>query len=175
MEGVTHILSGMVVQLLCFIFLPIPLAIIFTIILGFFSHFLIDTLAKITYHTPEAHKDDRFWVIWHICTPIILLVLIIWIILINMFWFFFLGGLCSLIVDIWDWGYIRPVQNKKKKLDPNSKWGVKYQIHPIIDKIRDGPFSWLPNWNHERKGIIPEIITILLLWILVILLLGMLP
>ncbi len=171
MEGITHILTGMIVQILCFIYLAFPFNIIFTIIFGFFSHFVIDTLAKITYHTPEAHKDDKFWVAWHIITPVLCLVLIIWVAIVNLFWFFLLGAISANLVDVWDWVILRPKQNKLKEKDPKAKfWGENLFIHPAIDWIREKPFSWLPNWNHEKKGVIVELITIVLLWVLNILL-----
>lgn len=172
MEGITHILIGIVIQLLCFIFFPLPIAILLTIVFGFFSHFLIDTLAKMTYHTPEAHKDDKFWVWWHIVSLALVLVLVIYILVINwiLFFFFFLGGIAANLVDIWDWVILRPKQNKLKAENPEAKfWGDKLFIHPIIDGIREKvpPFSLMPNWNEEKKGVIVEIITITILWILV--------
>jgi len=177
MEGITHILTGILVQLLCFIFLPLPLAFIFTIIFGFFSHFFIDSLAKITYHTPVAHKEDKVWVIWHIITPALILVLVVWISIINglLFFFFLLGGIAANLVDIWDWVILRPKQNKLKKENPDAIfWGDNLFIHPMIDWIREKvpPFSILPNLNENKKGIITEVITITILWALVAYFLG---
>jgi len=175
MEMITHILMGVLIQLLCFIFLPLWLAIILTIILGFFSHFLIDALAKMTYHTPEPHKDDRFWVIWHIITPFLIIVFIVWIFIVNwvLFFVFLLGAISANLVDIWDWMILRPKQRKLKAEDPEAKfWGDNLFIHPAIDWVREKvpPFSIMPNWNYEKKGVIIEMITIAVLWILVSLL-----
>ena len=177
MEGITHILTGVLTQLLCFIFFPLPLAIIFTIIFGFFSHFITDSLAKMTYHTPEPHKEDKFWVIWHIITPALIVVLIIWIIIINwvLIFFFLLGALSANLVDLWDWVFLRPKQRKFKAENPDAKfWGDKWFIHPAIDWVREKvpPFTIMPDWNHEKKGVLIEIITIIILWILVAYFLG---
>lgn len=177
MEGITHILTGILIQLLCFIFFIFPFNIIFTIILGFFSHFLIDSMAKVTYHTPDPHKEDKFWVIWHIITPLLILVLVIWMLLINwiLFFFFLLGGISANLVDIWDWMILRPKHNKLKSENPDAKfWGEKLYIHPAIDWVREHvpPFTIMPNWNMEKKGVIVEIITITTLWILVYIFLG---
>jgi len=169
MELITHLLTGILVQLACFIFFIFPLNIILTIIFGFLSHFLIDTLAKITYHTPEPHKEDKFWVAWHIITPVLAIILAIWVILIGKFWFFLLGTIAANAVDIWDWLILRPIQNPEAKF-----WGEKLYIHPTIDWIRDHLFGWLPNWNYKKKGIIPEIITIVSLWVSIFLMIPLL-
>lgn len=158
MEDITHFLTGVLIQILFFMYFKFPFNILFTMVFAFLSHFLIDALAKITYHTPEALKGDKFWIIWHII--IYSGSLIILIIFFIPYW---LGMLFAKIVDIWDWIILRPIQNKKKKKNPESKWMEKYFFHPIIDKIRKRTLFWLPNWNFKRKGIIPEIIIILFL------------
>lgn len=149
--------------------MPFPLALGFTILFAFLSHFVVDSFAKVTYHTPEPHRDDKFWVTWGIVSTIITIALVIWVLIIGMFWFFFLGGFFSVLVDIVDWGILRPYQNKKNKGDQKSIWEQGYFFHTVIDIIREKvpPFSWLPNWNYERKGVVPEIIIIIILWILV--------
>ncbi len=172
MEGITHILTGILTQLLCFIYFPMPIAILLTIIFGFFSHFITDSLAKITYHTPVPHKEDKVWVLWHIITVGLIVVLIIWILIMNwiLFFFFLLGALSANLVDLWDWVFLRPKQRKVKAKDPNAKfWGDHLFIHPLIDKIREKvpPFTLLPDLNENKKGIITEIITIIILWLLV--------
>ncbi len=158
MEDITHFLTGVLIQILFFMYFKFPFNILLTMVFAFLSHFLIDALAKITYHTPEALKGDKFWIIWHII--IYSGSLIILIIFFIPYW---LGMLFAKIVDIWDWIILRPIQNKKKKKNPESKWMEKYFFHPIIDKIRKRTLFWLPNWNFKRKGIIPEIIIILFL------------
>lgn len=164
MEAITHILTGILIQVLCFKFLIFPFNFLLTMLIAFLSHFFIDTLAKVTYHTPVALKDDKFWVIWHVVTIIAAVGVGI-----TFFIPYVLGGLFANIPDIWDWGLLRPIQNKKKKENPESKWGEGYFIHPIIDWIRDKPFFWLPNWNYKKKAIIMEIITITILFTLIIL------
>jgi len=163
MEAITHILTGVLIQVLCFKYLIFPFNFLLTMLFAFFSHFLIDTFAKITYHTPVALKEDKFWVIWHVVT-------IISAVGIGIVFFipYVLGGLFANLPDIWDWGLLRPMQNKKKKKDPDSKWGEGFFIHPIIDWIRDKPFFWLPNWNYKKKGVVIEIITITTLFTLII-------
>jgi vacuolar-type H+-ATPase subunit I/STV1 len=172
MEAISHVLTGVLIQLLCYIFFTFPLNIIFTIIFAFLSHFLIDALAKFTYHTPEPHKEDTFWVVWHIITPLILVSAIIWSIIIGKFFFFLLGAFFANLVDIIDWGIYRPFLAEKR--NPEGSDEVKpYIMHRGIDFIRKKvpPFSWLPNLNENKKGVITEIAVIILLWGFVILLL----
>ncbi|MFO8019765.1 MAG: hypothetical protein R6U96_14165 [Promethearchaeia archaeon] len=166
MEAITHVLTGILVQLLCFMYFIFPLDIIFTMVFAFLSHFLIDALAKFTYHTPEPHKDDKFWVVWHLITPTLLVALIIWGIVIGKFLFFLLGGIFANLVDFWDWGIYRPYLADENEKQP-------FFFHRAVNIIREKvpPFSWLPNLNEEKKGVITEIITIVILWTVVILLL----
>ena len=49
-----------------------------------------------------------------------------------------------------------------------AKWNEKGFFHPAIDWLREKPFFWLPNWNYEKKGVIVEILTIVILWTLII-------
>ena len=125
MEDITHFLTGVLIQILCFMYFKSPFNILYTMVFAFLSHFLIDALAKITYHTPKALKGDKFWIIWHII--IYSGSLIVLIIFFIPYW---LGMLFAKIVDIWDWFILRPIQNKKKKKIPNQNgWKNISSIH----------------------------------------------
>jgi hypothetical protein len=175
MQAVVHFQTGIFIQLLCFIYLPVSFAILFTIIFAFLSHFIVDSAAKATYHPPTPQREDKFWITWMYISNGITIAFVVWVIVIGMFWFFFLGGFFSILVDIVDWGILRPIQTKKKK-DNKSYWEQGHFFHKFKDKFQDNvpPFTWLPNWNYERKGIVPELVIITTLWILVILLIPLL-
>lgn len=175
MELITHALTGIFIQILCYIFFIFPLNLILTIIVGFFSHFFIDSLAKITYHTPEPHKEDKFWVAWHIITPVLAILLAIWVIIIGQIWFFLIGVIFANLVDILDWMIIRPYVSKHLDQVKEKYKEKPFIFHKYIDFIRDKvpPFKWFPNWNHEKKGVIIEIATITTLWISVYLMLPL--
>ena len=161
MEAITHILTGVLIQILCFEYIPFPYNIIITVILAFFSHFLIDALAKITYHTPDARWKDPFWVIWHVIIFASSIFAAIWLLVYS--WALVLGMVCANLVDIWDWAILRNIQKIKESPENDSsgeKWGEKYFIHPLIDKFRKKAFFWLPNWNYKKRGIIPELFLI---------------
>ncbi len=132
-----------------------PYSYIFTMLFAFLSHFLIDALSKITYHTPEPRTEDKFWVIWHII--ILLFSILSFGIFILEFW---LGMLFANLIDIWDWVIIRNIQNYKKKKNSDSKWCAHCYFHPVADAVRNKLFFFLPNLNYRRIGIIPEIFLI---------------
>ncbi len=164
MELITHSLTGVIIQILCFKFLIFPMNLILTMVFAFFSHFIIDTLTKMTYHTPESRIEDKFWLIWHII--IVISSAAVLVVFIVPFW---LGILFANLVDIWDWLILRTIRNRKKRKNPESNWANfnKYFIHNIIDWIREKPCSWLPNLNYKRYGIIVEIFFIFFLLILI--------
>ncbi len=164
METITHNLFAVIVQILCFKFVFFPFNIILTIILAFLSHIFIDAIGIITYHTPEIQRD-KFWIVWHVIIYFLSILSIV--IFVIPFW---LGLLCANLFDLWDWFILRPIQNKKKKNVPETKWGEKYYFHRIIDATRNKLFYWLPKWNYKKGGILIEISIIIILTIFIILL-----
>ena len=155
MELITHNLTAVLIQILCFNFFFYPLNILFTIILAFFSHFLSDAFSKLTYHTPEAMKNDKFWIIWHILTygASVITVIIFFI----PFW---LGMLFVNIPDIIDWFIIRPIRNRKKRKNSESNVKNVYSLHQISDWIRKKLLFWLPDLTYKKYGVITELIII---------------
>lgn len=164
LETITHNIVAVLIQLLCFKIFSFPLNIILTIIFAFISHFISDALSKITYHTPEPHKEDKFWVIWHIiiyCSSILSIIIFV-----LPFW---LGILFVNLPDLIDWFILRPIYSGKNKENPELKWEKKFIFHPIVDFIRDNVFFWLPDWTYKKASISVEIITIFTLSILIFL------
>ncbi len=149
-QAISHFLVGIIIQILLIDILP-PLGLVLVIIFAFFSHFLVDSLARMTYHLKEPQTKDKFWVSYHIIIYAASAVVLIyfW----NPFW---IAMGFSVLIDIYDWGFIRGV--RKLKQDPT--WLEGYEIHPLIDKFRNRFFSWLPDWNEKRYGVIPEAILI---------------
>ncbi len=145
-----HIIAGILIQLFITGLIPNPplLSFILVAIFALGSHFLLDALAKSTYHPPER-IDDNFWLAWHIFSygiGIIFLLLFIW-----EFW---LGILFANLPDILDWYTLRNIATFRKK-------PFKPYMHPIVQKIRSIYFHWLPDLTYNRLGILPELIVIL--------------
>lgn len=166
METITHNLAAIILQILCFYFFIFPWNIIFTIVFAFLSHVIVDGIAVITYHTPDAQKEDKFWLIWHYFIYAISLFSIV--IFFIPYW---LSMLFANIMDVWDWLILRPIQKKRKIKNPESKWGDKYYFHRMVDWTREKLFYWLPKRIYKKSGIMIEIVLIIVL-ILIIGLLG---
>ncbi len=162
MESITHNLTAILIQILCFNYFIYPLNIICTVIFALFSHFLSDALSKLTYHTPEALKKDKFWIIWHVI--IYFASTGIFIIFFIPFW---LAMLSVNIPDIIDWFILRPIQKKRKRKNPDSDLKKNYLFHQITDWIRDKLFFWLPDLTYKKYGVINELIMIGILSILI--------
>lgn len=156
MQLPTHLIAGIFIQYLINTMIPTPtwLSVILIVIIAFCSHFLLDALAKSTYHPPERIHDN-FWLTWHIFVYLIGFVIIG--LFISEFW---LGMLFANLPDLWDWYTLRNIASRKNQ----PEWGKRYYLHPIANKIRHIFFSWMPNLNHNRVGILPEL-SFIVLWI----------
>ena len=157
-QAISHFLVGIIIQILVIEIFP-PLGLILVMIFAFFSHFLVDSFARMTYHLKEPQPQDKFWVIYHIIIYAASAVVLIY------FWTpFWIGMGFSVLIDIYDWGVIRG--GRKLKKDPT--WLEGYEIHPLIDKFRTKFFSWLPDWNEKRYGVVPEAILIIIFLLVII-------
>ncbi|MFX1551217.1 MAG: hypothetical protein ACFFB9_12740 [Promethearchaeota archaeon] len=158
MESITHNLTAILIQILCFNYFIYPLNIILSVIFAFFSHFLSDALSKLTYHTPEAMKKDKFWIIWHIIiysasiVTTIIFFIPFWLIMVSIN-----------LPDVMDWFILRPIQNRKKRKNPDSEKNKNYFFHQISDWIRNKLLYWLPDLTYKRYGVITELLVITLL------------
>jgi hypothetical protein len=162
MELVTHNLVAVIIQILCFTYLIFPLNIIFTIIFAYISHLVVDALAKITYHTPDAHTDDKFWVTWHIIIYSISLISLI--IFIVPFW---LAILFANLIDITDWFILRPIRKRRAKSQEDASKQDLWYAHEQADWIREKLFFWLPDWKYKYAGVSIEIIIIISLSLII--------
>jgi len=163
LETITHNLIAVYIQILCFQFLLFPFNVIVTIIFAYLSHIIVDGFSIITYHTPNAHKDDRFWLIWHIIIYALSAFSIV--IFIIPFW---LSIISANIMDLWDWFIARPIQRRKKKKDPESEWKNPLYLHSSVDWFREKLLFWLPRWTYKKGGVVIEITVILIFCILLV-------
>jgi len=62
-----HVIAGIIIQAVIMNFTMIPPLLSWVLIIGlaFCSHFVLDLLAKSTYHPPDRIHDN-FWLYWHI-------------------------------------------------------------------------------------------------------------
>ncbi|NVM37624.1 MAG: hypothetical protein HWN81_18665 [Candidatus Lokiarchaeota archaeon] len=151
MNLITHVLIGVYIQILCFIFFAFPFNFLLTLLIAFLSHFIVDAFSKITYHTPEPHWDDKFWLSWNIIVRVSGYIAII------LFFPYYLGMLFANLPDIWDWVIVRRIQ-KRRNINGEIDYHHNNFFHRIVDKIREKTLFWLPNWIYEKKAVIPEIL-----------------
>lgn len=163
MNLITHVLFGVFIQILCFIFFTFPFNFLLTIIIAFLSHFIVDAFSKITYHTPEPHWDDKFWVFWNISVRVVGYIAII------PFFRYYLGIIFVNLPDIWDWTIVRRVQ-RRRNLNGKIDYHHNNFFHRIVDKIREKTLYWLPNWIYVKKAVLVEIMIDVVLFIGVIVL-----
>ncbi|MHA1646827.1 MAG: hypothetical protein ACTSVU_08535 [Promethearchaeota archaeon] len=143
MQAPTHFLTGIIIAKLvdlCFPELNQIYFVIIVAILAVGSHFLIDALAKMTYHPPEADWHDKFWVIYHVGFVYLPSLICIIIFFIPYWWVM----IFSTLPDIIDWYTARAIFHKGP------------YVHPIIDKFRTKFFSWVPDFRHRKWSVSVE-------------------
>lgn len=151
---ITHLLAGILIQILCFKFFIFPINFLFTILFTFLSHFILDAFVNITYHTPDPQKESKFWLSWRVFdytgTAIIAILF---------FFPYVLGMVFANMMDIVDWVILRPIYRKKVG-NEEFDWNKNFVFHELIKKFREKLLFWLPNWRYKKYGIIPELIII---------------
>lgn len=160
---ITHLLAGILIQIICFKLFNLPLNFLLTILFAFLSHFILDAFVNITYHTPDPQKGDKFWQTWRIIDYGVTILILIFFIP------YILGMILANFVDIIDWLILRPIHRRNIKKE-NYKWDNNYLFHTSIAKFRTKCLFWLPDWRYKKFAIIPEIIimTILLIFIIIL-------
>ncbi|MHA1821948.1 MAG: hypothetical protein ACTSU2_09175 [Promethearchaeota archaeon] len=155
MQAPTHFLVGIFIYKLWLLIIPNKNSLLFIIpmlIFVFFSHYLVDAFAYLTYHVPDARPQDKFWLSYHIFIYSMTLFMVIF------FWRPYWPALiASIFIDIIDWGILRPILHHKPV------------IHPSIDKFRKKCFPFLPNLLEKKWTVINEFViwTILIILIFV--------
>ncbi len=144
MQLPTHFLSGMTLQLFILrVCVHCPGILTFTLIAfaALLAHVFLDCIAISTYHPPQAHLDDKFWKGFHILVYLAALVLLlVWG---STLWW---GMLWSAMIDLVDWILLRAILKRPPI------------VHPIIDKIRNLFFGWLPNLTERKWAVVGELV-----------------
>lgn len=163
MQLPTHVIAGILIQYIIMDIFPALdwLTVILIASCALLSHFVLDSLARATYHPPNR-LNENFWLTWHLVVYTIGILLVI-----IFIWYYWLGIIFANLPDLWDWYTLRPIANKKQ----NPDWGKKYYIHNLVTKFRNYFFGWVPDYTLKRWGVIPETI-VFFLWFIFILLNG---
>ena len=155
MQAITHFVVGALLQKFLLGTCSYPWNVIVIFFLAVLSHVPVDLFAFLTFHTPDPHPKWPFWLVTNVIFGIVGLLgaILLW----NPYWW---SMLASTLIDIYDWGFLRSVQAIKRHKKPGYTL-ERYFIHTYLDKFRDAHMSWLPNWTHKRRGVVPEICIIL--------------
>ena len=142
MQAIMHIIVGIL------IFHAVGNSVL-AFILIFLSHYIIDVLVLITYHPKDPQPQSKFWVRYHIFL-LILTIITLLIFLKIYFWVI----IVSLLPDIVDWFFVRPILKKEPI------------FHPFIERLRKSKlFSWIPDLTMNPKATINEWIMLLAFFI----------
>lgn len=155
MQLPTHVTFGVLVQISLRLLFP-KADIFFYIIVfltAFISHFILDSLAIMTYH-PPTRQQTNFWLYWHIFVYVTGVVFIIVALSVNIF--FIVGILGANLPDLWDWILLRWLLKSTNK---------KLYIHKYANLIRSLFISYVPDLSYNSLGIIPELILYVIVYI----------
>ena len=152
MQLPTHVIFGVIIQLLVYQFYPHAdiFFLVSVFLIAFISHFIIDSLAIMTYHPPER-QHTNFWLYWHIFVYVSGILLILIALISNPL--FIVGILGANLPDLWDWVLLRWILKSENK---------KLYIHKYANKIRSLFKNHVPDLSYNTIGIIPEFILIVL-------------
>lgn len=126
----------------------------------FFSHYIIDALAIVTYHPahrPLKTADDPNWLVYHIFTLIFSCLIFL-----SFMRECFLALIISVLVDIHDWGIKRSLHY----FYPNLKY--TFSLHFPVKIIRELFLYKLPDYSNDIAGSFIEITLAIVLLFLII-------
>lgn len=159
MQLPTHVTFGVLIQLSVAYLFPITDIFFFlsVFLLALLSHFILDSLAILTYHPPQR-QDTKFWLYWHLLVYFSGFFMIVGFAVINPL--LLVGILGANLPDLWDWIFLRGILKSQNK---------KLYVHKYAQKIRSYFVNYVPDLTYNNWGIVPEFILILIVMINIIL------
>jgi len=157
MQAPTHLLIGMLIQK-SLNRVGLPVVRIFVVaLLAFFSHGILDSLSRFTYHPPEFIANE-FWISYHL----ILLVLTVYIFL--KYWKKYKLSLVFSILPDFDW----LILYFSEFLSINIPLWSELILHKVsfffLGSLPQLSFlSYLPNWSLNEKAAVVEIVPMLVM------------
>jgi hypothetical protein len=138
MQEPTHILAGVLIQKSTQSILGRRwCGRVLMAVLAFLSHGLLDRLANMTYHPPQADFNNTFWVAFHSCV-LITTILFLWI-----WWRPYKWCVTFAMLPDLDWVFIHGGATFYRKPYMHNF------LHIIFDETP--PFSWLKVPNHRHN------------------------
>ena len=130
--------------------------------LGILSHGVLDKIARMTYHPPEAQPDDPFWVVYHAAMYGASALLAVT----N--WGAYRQGMLWAAAPDLDW-VARPLS---RRLPPGvSLWKgpiLHDALHRLIDALPGlRRLDRLPDWRSKKEGVLVEVALFVILAMLI--------
>lgn len=150
MQLPTHVIFGVSIQIAISILYPKQDLFFFIMVflVALLSHFILDSLAIMTYH-PPTRQPTKFWLYWHIFVYLAGIFFIIVALVSNPL--FIVGIIGANLPDLWDWILLRWILKSTNK---------KLYIHKFATKLRSTFKKHVPDLTYSKVGIIPESVLI---------------
>lgn len=162
MQLPTHLLIGVLIQKGFMKIRPLPLKYFLIAFIAVLSHGILDAIAKLTYHPPNALFNDWFWISYHL-----MLVLLIFFIFFK-FWRNYKFGMIFSAFPDFDWIVLYFSKLFSLKIPFWEKPILHEFLFNSINSFTLFNFaSWIPDLSHQRKGIIFELALLALIIIII--------
>lgn len=162
MQAITHFLTGVAIEQRAQALQPSGLRWAAVAGLGIVSHGLLDRLARLTYHPPDARWHDPFWVAFHV--PIFVGSAVV----LVRYWKHYKWGMLFASLPDFDWVLIKPLQLVGVKLEVNGPtWlhRIAYSILDTLPILRET--ERIPTRTDTQSGVVLEAALLLGLWWLI--------
>ncbi len=157
MQEPTHILAGVAIQKAFAGVKPRPLALGLTAIVAFLSHGILDKLANVTYHPPQADFHSPFWVCFHLAVVLATIAFLYY------WWREYRWGITFAVLPDVDWVFIHGQEIFHFRIP----WYRQPHLHHLLQRMLEWtPFAYLdrlPSNRHNPWGCLWEILLILAL------------
>lgn len=153
MQAPTHFLTGILIQESIEKRNLGRLKHFLVILLGLFSHGILDKLARSTYHPANAMPTDWFWVIYHTLLALTSLIIL------KKFWRRYWGAILAATAPDLEWIVLHPA----RFLLPQNDFLQQPILHPLLSNALDTIpllriLNDLPDWTTRRATVIFELI-----------------
>jgi hypothetical protein len=158
MQAPTHILTGVIIQRAFARKHPRALWLGVTAVLAFLSHGILDKLARVTYHPPNADFHSAVWVVYHSC------LVLITIFFLYLWWKPYKWGIIFACLPDVDWVFIHGQEILHIQLPFYRTPHLHHLLGLIFD--RTPPFTLidkLPNYRHQPWAGLWELMLVIVL------------
>ncbi len=162
MQAPTHLLVGVIIQKLFDWKKYRAVSFILVAVIAFLSHGILDKLARLTYHRPDAAPTDPFWLAFH------LVVLLTTITMLYVYWSTAKWGILFALLPDFDWIFIDGQAAFHVEIPFYKTPYIHNFLHLIYDNLP--PFSYidmLPDWRYNYWACLVEVALIGLLLLLI--------